>query len=116
MVSTNVAGVPIKVQNTYVGTTDSAGKIFIPNLLAYQNNLVAIDSAMLPANQRVIASRQTVVPYEKAGSKVAFDVQTIKAWTVTLKKADGSIMPMGASVLSAAGLPLTVVGFDGQVY
>lgn len=117
VVSTNgVAGVPIKVQNTYVGTTDSAGKIFIPNLLAYQNNLVAIDSAMLPANQRVNTSRQTVVPYEKAGSKVQFDVQTIKAWTVTLKQSDGSIMPMGASVLSTTGQPLTVVGFDGQVY
>ena len=117
VVSTNgAAGIPVKVQNSLVGTTDANGKIFIPSLLAYQNNIVSIDSSMLPANQRIASSRQTVVPYEKAGSSVSFDVQTINAWMLNLVDPTGKPIDMGASVLDAAGLPLTVVGFDGRVY
>lgn len=117
VVSTNgAAGIPIKVQNNLVGLTDSSGKIFIPNLSAYQNNLITIDSATLQANQRINSSSLVLVPYEKSGSKVRFEVQDIKAWTMTLHGPDGQVVPMGASILNAAGLPLTVVGFDGQVY
>lgn len=54
VVSTNgIAGVPIAVQNQFVGNTDSRGKLFVPNLMAYQNNLVAVDSTMLPANLQI---------------------------------------------------------------
>lgn len=117
VVSTNgAAGIPVKVQNTLVGTTDANGKVLIPNLLAYQNNIVSLDSTMLPANQRIASSRQTVVPYEKAGSSISFDVQSINAWMVTLVDMHDQPIGMGASVLDAAGLPLTVVGFDGRVY
>lgn len=117
VVSTNgAAGVPVKVQNNLVGNTDASGKIFVPGLIAYQHNQVSIDSAMLPANQRIASSRQTMVPYEKAGSSVSFDVQTINAWMLSLIDENGQPLGMGASVLDAAGIPLTVVGFEGRVY
>ena len=117
VVSTNgAAGIPVKVQNTLVGSTGANGKIFVPNLLAYQDNVVSLDSAMLPTNQRVASSRQTIVPFEKAGSSINFSVQSINAWTLSLVDKKGQPIDMGASVLDAAGLPLTVVGFDGRVY
>jgi outer membrane usher protein len=117
VVSTNgVAGVPISVQNQYVGNTDSAGKLFVPNLMAFQNNLVAVDSTMLPANMQLNQSKMTLVPYEKSGSKITFNVQSVQALTLILKDSKGQAMPMGASILSHDGLPLTVVGYDGQVY
>jgi outer membrane usher protein FimD/PapC len=71
---------------------------------------------MLPANLQINNSRQTVVPYEKSGSKVGFNVQKVQAWTLSLKAANGQFIPMGASILNSAGLPVTVVGYDGQVY
>lgn len=117
VVSTNgIAGVPIAVQNQFVGNTDSRGKLFVPNLMAYQNNLVAVDSTMLPANLQINNSRQTVVPYEKSGSKVGFNVQQVQAFSLVLKDSKGQAVPMGASILNSAGLPVTVVGYDGQVY
>ena len=117
VVSTNgAAGMPVKVQNNLVGNTDASGKIFVPSLVAYQHNQVSIDSAMLPANQRIASSRQTVVPYEKSGSSVSFNVQTIQAWMLSLVDDNAQPVPMGASVLDAAGIPLSVVGFEGRVY
>jgi outer membrane usher protein len=108
--------VPISVQNQFVGNTDSRGKLFVPNLMAYQNNLVAVDSTMLGANLQINNSRQTVVPYEKSGSKVGFNVQKIQAFTLVLKNREGQVVPMGSSILNSAGLPITVVGYEGQVY
>lgn len=118
VVSTNgISGVPVTVQNTYVGRSNQDGKIFVPNLMAYQNNVVAIDSTQLDANQIVSQSRQVVVPYEKQGNSVAFAVRTVQAWQVTLRQAqEADVVPMGASVLSAQGLPLAVVGHGGMVY
>ena len=117
LVSTNgAADLPIKAQNSLIGKTNSRGQLLLPNLMAYQNNSIALDSSEMPANLRINNSRQTLIPYERSGYKIGFDVQQQYAWMASVQSADGKNMPVGASLLNPAGQPLGVVGFDGRVY
>jgi len=117
LVSTNgVAGLSIQAQNNVVGQTDAKGQLLIPNLLAYQNNRIAVDTRNLAPTQQLAHSQQLIVPYEKSGARVHFDIETLRAWRLTLRDAAGKAITAGASLLDAQNQALTVVGFDGQLY
>ncbi len=114
--TSGVADVPVMVNNQIVGYTDKNGKVLVPGLSAYVGNRIQIDSNKLPPNQRVENNIRSVVPYEKAGVTASFDIHSFHAWTARLQNAQGQDLPMGASLIDAAGQAFTVVGFDGQVY
>ena len=117
LVSTNgVAGLSIQTQNNVVGQTDAKGQLLIPNLLAYQNNRIAVDTRNLAPTQQLAHSQRLIVPYEKSGARVRFDIETLRAWRLTLRDEAGKTIPAGANLLDAQRQALTVVGFDGQLY
>ena len=117
LISTNgVPDIPIRAQNNFVGRSDSQGYLFVPNLSAYQSNRISIDTARLPADRRIANSSGTIVPYEKSGARLLFNVQRVHASTASLTTPTGQAIPAGSSVLDASGRVLSVVGFDGRVY
>lgn len=117
VVSTNgVAGIPVRAQNSVVGVTNQRGRVFVPNLMAFQDNIVSIDTLGLPANMRIERAQAEAVPAERSGVSVRFEVSQRRSVLLTLSDGRGGHAAVGGTVRDAQGQPVAVVGFDGQVF
>ncbi|HET7560784.1 MAG TPA: fimbria/pilus outer membrane usher protein, partial [Rhodanobacteraceae bacterium] len=66
VVSTSgVAGVPVKLENRPIGTTNSGGDLLVTPLNAYQRNKLSIDPMHLPANVNIARVDAQVVPSDR---------------------------------------------------
>ncbi|OXI48612.1 fimbria/pilus outer membrane usher protein [Burkholderia aenigmatica] len=117
LVSTDgVAGIPVLHENRVIGTTDRAGHLLVPDLNAYQNNQIAIDSMKLPADARIARTSMTVVPQAQSGVVAHFGVSRYRAASVILRDTAGRPLPAGAHVHHAESGADTIVGFDGLTF
>ena len=88
----------------------------MPDLNAYQNNQIAIDSMKLPADARIARTSMTVVPQAQSGVVAHFGVSRYRAASVILHDAAGRPLPAGAHVHHAESSADTIVGYDGNVH
>lgn len=112
-----LAGVPVKLENRVVGSTDARGALLVPRLNAWQRNKLSIDPMDLPVDVRVTAVDQVVVPADRGGSLVHFEVKQVRAALLQLVDDAGQALPLGSRV-AMEGVPGTpaIVGHDGEVY
>lgn len=118
VVSTDgVAGVPVKLENRPVGTTDSRGMLLVVPLNAYQNNQLAIDPMQLPADVRIDRTKTIATPSDRAGTMVRFGITPIRAASIILVDGAGQPLPLGSLVrVNGQASEPALVGFDGVVY
>ena len=113
----NITGVPVKLENRLIGTTNKNGRLLVTPLNAWQRNRLAIDPMDLPANMRLGQVEMFAVPSDRAGAEVQFDVHSVRAAVVVLHDANSDPIAAGSNVF-LAGTPesVTFVGYDGEVY
>lgn len=112
-----IAGVPVTLRNSVVGTTNANGKLLVSGLNAYEDNLIGIDVLALPADIRVGDIEAVVTPSDRAGTTVAFELARVRAATVILVDAAGEPLPVGSTVtVRGAESSRAMVGFDGETY
>ena len=118
LVSTGLPGVPVLQENRPIGVTDANGRILLPNLIPYSTNLVAIDTAGLPADLRVRSSSMQVVPRALSGVQASFPVERYRAATVILHDVEGKPVAPGTRVrvVGATEAAETIAGYDGMVF
>lgn len=118
VVSTDgVAGIPVRLENNPVGTTDKRGMLLVTPLSAYQNNQLSIDPMELPANMRIGRINLLATPTDRAGTLVRFDIAPIRAASITLVDTTGKPLPLGSRVrLRGQQIEPALVGFDGAAY
>ena len=125
VVSTNgIADVPIRRENNLIGSTDKDGVMLVTQLGAYRNNKVSIDPLSLPAQYRIPAPDQNVVPTDRAGTLIKFDIQRIRSASVLLVDTQARPLALGSrAVARPAAKDATagpdnaaVVGYDGATY
>ncbi|WP_227514346.1 fimbria/pilus outer membrane usher protein [Psychrobacter urativorans] len=114
----DIANVPVLLQNTPIGTTNSRGLLLVSPLNAYQDNKIGIDTMQLPADLRIDKVSIDATPTDRAGILVAFGIKPVRSASVILVDSDNQSLPLGSQVrqLSNTDVPSTVVGFDGEVY
>lgn len=61
--------------NQLAGYTDSNGNLLVPNLLAYQNNKLSVETNDLPIDAIVNTDQTNVVPYYRSGLIVHFPIK-----------------------------------------
>jgi outer membrane usher protein len=115
LVSTGQPGLPVLQENRAIGTTDSNGRLLVPDLMPYTRNEIIVDTTSLPADMRVTSARQTVVPRQSAGVVARFGFERYAAATVIVHGADGKPLPVG-TVAHLEGGKDAVVGYDGVVF
>lgn len=103
-------------QNQLIGTTDPHGNLFIPNLLPYQNNAIAIDPKDLPIDSQVDEVEKNITPYYKSGSLIQFPVKKTHAVVFHLKQLSGEYVPTGALLNFSGSDQEYLVGEQGEVY
>ena len=121
--SNGIPNVPIKRENSVIGSTNAQGYLLVPRLNAYHNNKLSIDTAALPAQLRLPQPDQVVTPTDRAGVLVQFDIVPLQAASVRLVDGSGQPLPVGSLAIArpaeAGGkqAPATsIVGYDGMVY
>jgi outer membrane usher protein len=118
VVSTDGAtGVPVKLENRLVGTTNDNGLLLVTPLNAWQRNRLAIDPLDLPADLRLGQVEQFAVPTDRAGTRVAFQVTPVRSAIVVIHTPDGTPVEPGSIVRPLdGGNADAFVGYDGEVY
>ncbi len=119
VVSTSgIADIPVSLQNSAIGTTNSHGLLLVTPLNAYQENKIGIDPMKLPADLRIDKVNINATPTERAGIFVNFDIMPVRSASVILVDSSDQPLPLGSQVrqLSNEEVPATVIGFDGEVY
>lgn len=119
VVSTNgIANVPVLLQNSPIGTTNSRGLLLVSPLNAYQSNKIGIDPMDLPADLRIDKVNIDATPTDRAGTLVNFVITPVRSASVILVDSDNEPLPLGSQVrqLTNTAVPSTIIGFDGQVY
>jgi len=112
----SAAGVGVYRENQLVGTTDTHGRLLVPDLLPFSVNRLTIDDSALPVATGLTSSAEVVSPPANAGVPVRFKVEERPATRLELHQTDGAVVPAGASLwLDGKVLPLPV-GYDGLVY
>jgi len=118
VVSTDgIAGVPVKLENRDIGTTDDRGMLLVAPLRSYQNNQLSIDPMQLPPDVRIERVRTLATPSDRAGTLVRFGITPISAAALLLVDEAGKPLPLGSRVrANGQGGEPALVGFDGAVY
>jgi outer membrane usher protein len=117
LISTSgVGGVPVLHENRLIGSTDSRGHLLVPDLNAYQNNMLSIDSMSLPAESRIASTSANVVPQAQSGVLAKFSVTQYRAASVVLRLPGGDFLPAGARVHQQESGTDTLVGYDGLTF
>jgi outer membrane usher protein len=117
LVSTDgVAGIPVLHENRVIGTTDGSGHLLVPDLNAYQNNQIGIDSMRLPADARIDDTSMVIVPKALSGVLAHFGVTRYSAASVILHGPDGGALPPGTRVHHVESGRDTIVGYDSLTF
>ncbi len=113
-----IADVPVLLQNSPIGTTNSRGLLLVSQLNAYQDNKIGIDPLELPADLRIDKVSIDATPTDRAGIFVAFGITPVRAASVLLTDSNNQPLPLGSQVrlMTNTEVPSTVIGFDGEVY
>ncbi|MPW06472.1 fimbria/pilus outer membrane usher protein [Paraburkholderia sp. CNPSo 3155] len=111
-----IAGVPVKLENRLVGSTDDHGLLLVTPLNAWQNNDLSIDPRALPADVSVERVRMQAVPSTGSGMLARFEIQTMLMLDFSVHSVAGEAIPAGTqAVLDPGNVPVTI-GYDGRVF
>jgi len=117
VVSTDgIAGVPVKLENRLIGSTDDRGMLLVTPLQAYQLNQLSIDPMQLPADVRIDRVKSVATPTDRAGTMVEFGIRPVQAAALILVDEQGKSLPIGSSVRANGRGASALVGYDGATY
>jgi outer membrane usher protein FimD/PapC len=111
----SVGGVKLNTPSGPVWT-DPWGNAVIPQLNAYQDTRVEIDTKSLPRNVDIQNGFKSVSVGRGAVSKINFPVVTSRRALLRVTDAQGQIIGKGNSVLDSKGNFVTTVVDDGKVF
>jgi len=117
LVSTGgVADVPVLSENRQIGVTGGSGYLLVPNLNAYGNNQISINTDKLAVDARVPVTSVNVVPRSLSGVLASFPVERYSAATIIVQDSAGHFLATGMPVLHVQSGKKTLVGFDGVTF
>ena len=111
-----VSHVHVLQENREVGRTNSAGKLLVPDMRAFDLNRIAISATDIPADATLSVASGDIRPQDRSGVVVRFPIQFSHAALLRLVDEAGAPISLGsAATLRATGVAFPV-GYDGDVY
>ena len=99
-----------------VGQTDKYGVGFIPRLVPYESNIVALDDAGLPLSMTLDLAQKSVTPGYRTGSLLTFSAQQNRSATLILVDADNKPLATGTRVYVNRSTSAQEVALRGRVF
>jgi outer membrane usher protein len=117
IVDTNgLSRVHVLQENRPAGSTDSTGRLLVPDLRSFDINRIATDPGDIPQDSSVDVTTREVRPKDRSGVVVKFRVKVSHGALLRLVDAEGVPIPIGSdATLKATGITVPV-GYDGNAY
>lgn len=108
------SGVRIYQDNRPVGRTNTAGRMIVTGLRAFDNNRISLAISDLPVDIRMQSDALVVTPPYRGGVLARFDLARDRSGSVLLRLPDGRAVEAGSTVQTQNAS--TFVGYDGEVF
>lgn len=116
----NLEGVKVFQYAQEMGSTNSRGELFIPEMASFNDNLVSIKAGNIPLNYALKNIDLTISPPYRSGSCVIFPVKKLQPVTGILKTInDGKVKPLEFAELTIdtdSGKVVIPSGLGGEFY
>jgi outer membrane usher protein len=109
-------GVRVYADNQLVGTTGRDGSLVVPQLRAFDRNMVRIEETDLPMDARIGATELIVRPFARSGALVSFAAQRERGVLLQIALPGGIALPAGALVRVVGSEQDHVAVSGGEVY
>ena len=117
IVDTNgLAHVHVLEENRDAGTTNSAGKLLLPDLRSFDINRIAVDPSDIPQDSSIDTTTREVRPQDRSGVVVRFAVKVSHGALLKLVDEAGVPVPMGSTATLRTTGDAVPVGYDGEAY
>lgn len=111
-----VEGVSVLRSHQVVAVTDARGLAFVPGLLPWQKNQIAIDPLSLPLDVEVATTDHEVTPFARSGVVLDFGARRSLRALLILRQPDGTPVPPGTRVHLLPAGPEFLAGRRGEVW
>lgn len=92
------------------------GFALVPSLSPYRINRIGLDPQQMTAEAELVETERTVVPFAGAALRVEFETLTGTPLIIRARRADGTVVPLGATVANEMGATIGMVGQAGLIY
>ena len=103
-------------ENRDVGTTNSSGRLLVPDMRAFDLNHIAIMPTDIPADVTIDTATKVMRPQDRSGVVVRFPIKFSHAALMRLVDEAGVPVPLGSVATLRATGAISPVGYDGDVY
>ena len=108
--------VHVTQENRDVGSTNSSGRLLVPDMRSFDLNRVAIDPTDIPAEASINDVKREFRPQDRSGVVVKFPIKFNHAALVRLVDQAGVAVPLGSTATLKATGTVVPVGYDGDAY
>ena len=117
IVDTNpIPRVHVMQENRDVGSTNSSGRMLVPDMRSFELNHIAIDPTDIPGDATVDVAARAIRPRDLSGVVAKFPIKFSHAALLQLVDKAGVPLPLGSTAILRATRAVFPVGFDGDAY
>jgi outer membrane usher protein len=117
IVDTNpVPHVHVLQENRDVGSTNSSGRLLVPDMRAFDLNHIAIEPTDIPPEATINNATRELRPQDRSGVVVRFPIRFSHGALLRLVDEAGVAVPLGSTATLRATGTVVPVGYDGDAY
>jgi outer membrane usher protein len=111
-----VAHVHVLQENRGVGSTNSSGRLLVPDMRAFDLNHIAIEPTDIPPEATIDNDKRALRPQDRSGVVVKFPIKFSHGALLKIVDEAGKAVPLGSTATLRATGTVVPVGYDGDVY
>jgi outer membrane usher protein len=103
-------------ENRDVGSTNSSGRLLVPDMRSFDLNHISIEPTDIPPEATIDNDKREMRPQDRSGVVVRFPIKFSHAALLRLVDEAGVPVPMGSTATLKATGAVVPVGYDGDAY
>jgi len=111
-----MAHVHVLQENRDVGSTNSSGRLLVPDMRAFDLNQISIAPTDIPPDVTVDVAAREVRPQDRSGVVLRFPIKFSHGALLRLVDETGAAVPLGSTATLHATGVVVPVGYDGDAY
>jgi outer membrane usher protein len=111
-----MAHVHVLQENRDVGSTNSSGRLLVPDMRAFDLNQISIAPTDIPPDVTIDVAARQVRPQDRSGVVLRFPIKFSHGALLRLVDESGVAAPLGSTATLRATGVVVPVGYDGDAY
>jgi outer membrane usher protein len=111
-----MAHVHVLQENRDVGSTNSSGRLLVPDMRAFDLNQISIAPTDIPPDVTIDVAARQVRPQDRSGVVLKFPIKFSHGALLRLVDETGAVVPLGSTATLRTTGVVVPVGYDGDAY